>query len=405
MNICILTTTYPRHEQDYAGAFILGQARELATRGHTVHVIVPNDPETRTARDELREGIHIHRFHYWLPHRWERLCFGAGIPENFRRNRLLAIQLPFLILGFIIRALPFAHKSDIIHGHWTFAGLAAVLLGRLARKPVAITIYGADALASILGGLNRLIVRQADTVIAISEFTHDALASTVPDLDATIIPFGLNGEKVAPAAFDRTAFRQAYGFGADDHLVLSVGRLIERKGFHVLIEAMQNLSADLAAQLVIGGVGPEHDALQALVNRFGLQGRVHLLGYIDDDTLAQWYAAADVFVLPAVLDSSGDTEGLGMVLVEAMANGTPVIASDVGGITDIVIDGQTGLLAPPGDAMALAERIAVALANSELRAGLIKGAQQHVEQVFSWSVIGDQLTEGYEPLVESSTQH
>lgn len=375
----------------------------MAARGHTVHVIVPNDPETCLEQDELRDGVNIHRFHYWIPHRWERLCFGAGIPENFRRNRLLAVQLPFLILAFVIRALPYVRRSNLVHGHWTFAGLVAVLVGRLARKPVAITIYGADALASILGGLNRLIVRQADTVIVISKFTHDVLASTVPDLEATIIPFGVNDEKVAPHGFDSVAFRQTYDFRPDDYLILSVGRLVERKGFHVLIEAMQYMPADVTPQLIIGGVGPEQEALQALAERLGLQDCVHLLGYIDDDNLAQWYAAADVFVLPAVLDSSGDTEGLGMVLVEAMANGTPVIASDVGGITDIVIDGQTGLLVPPGDAVALAERIIAALTDHDLRAAIIDGAYQHVEHVFSWNVIGDRLMTCYEPLGGSST--
>lgn len=402
MNVCILTTTFPRHERDYLGSFILGQARELAEQGSTVHVFVPHDPTLETLDDTTVDGVHVHRFHYWVPHRWEKLCYGAGIPENFRRNRLLAVQLPALIAAFILRALPFVRDCDIVHGHWSFAGVAAWVVGRLTGKKVVVTMHGAEALSQLLAPVNRLLVRHTDAIVVNSTFTRQALIGQSPDADPIVIPFGINPEKIALSNIDHADLRASVGIDSDTLIVLAVGRLVERKGFHVLIEAASLLSPDLQARVVIGGQGPEREALQRRIEELGVSDRVDLLGYIDDRDLAGWYATADVFVLPAVADSSGDTEGLGMVLIEAMANETPVVASDIGGIVDIVEHDQTGLLVPAADAQKLAEQIERILRNSTLRNRLALGATQKVEEQFSWKEIGERLIACYGAILRNS---
>jgi glycosyltransferase involved in cell wall biosynthesis len=397
MNICVLTTTYPRYPGDHQGSFILGQVNALSRAGHRLEVIAPRDPTaSASSYDALEDNIGIHRFDYWLPARRQSLCYGAGIPENFRRNRLVALQLPTLLAAFVRRALPFVRRCDIVHGHWSFGGLAALWAGRLARKPVVITLHGAEVLHPTLRPVNRYLVKRADGVVVNSRFTHDTLRQHIPDAHPTIIPFGVNEEKVAPPGFDRAAFRAAAGVGQEAVVLLAVGRLVERKGFHVLIEATARLSPERPVLTLIGGSGPESGALQAQIDALEVGERARLLGRLDDDDLAKWYAAADVFVLPAVVDSSGDTEGLGVVLLEAMANDTPVIASRTGGITDIVRHDETGLLAAPGDPADLAEKISMLLDDADVYARIQRGARSHMESEFSWETITQHLVGCYE---------
>jgi glycosyltransferase involved in cell wall biosynthesis len=397
MNICVLTTTYPRYPGDHQGSFIVGQASALGRAGHYLEVIVPRDPTTtESAYDEFENNVGVHRFDYWLPARRQSLCYGAGIPENFRRNRLVALQVPTLLATFVARALPFARECDIVHGHWSFGGLAALWAGRLTHKPVILTLHGAEVLHPVLRPVNRYLIKRVDGVVVNSRFTRDTLLHHIPDAQPTIIPFGVNKEKLAPPGFDRAAFRAAAGVGPETVVLLAVGRLVERKGFHVLIEAAAHLSPDRPVLTLIGGSGPESGALQAQIEAAGLNERVRLLGRVEDDDLAKWYAAADVFVLPAVVDSSGDTEGLGVVMLEAMANDTPVIASRTGGITDIVRHGETGLLATPGDPADLAAQIDLLLSDREVYTRVQRGAQEHMAREFSWEAITRRLLDCYQ---------
>jgi phosphatidyl-myo-inositol dimannoside synthase len=128
-----------------------------------------------------------------------------------------------------------------------------------------------------------------------------------------------------------------------------------------------------------------------------------MLGFVADGDLAQWYAAADIFALPAVVDSSGDTEGLGVVLLEAMANGTPVVASRTGGIADIVKHGETGLLAEPGNAADLAAQIRRLMADKALRARLIDSGTKLVNDQFSWRAVNQSLLAVYNRVLNSGS--
>ncbi len=396
MNICILATTYPRYAGDYLGSFIAGQAHALAQAGHTVHVIAPRDVTVDCLREEHDRGVHIHRFDYWFPRRWQALCYGAGIPENFRRNRLVALQVPALIMAFVWRALPLVRHCDVVHGHWSFGGLAALIVGGLAHKPVVVTVYGAEALSGVLRPLNRYIAERADGLIVISRFTRDVVRRYASSAIPKVIPFGVNPEKIAPPDFDQAAFRHASGTEPDDRVVLAVGRLVERKGFHVLVEAVSRLPDARKVRVFIGGSGPERQALQARIAAFNLADRVKLLGRLEDDELAKWYAAADVFVLPSIVDSTGDTEGLGMVLLEAIANGTPVIASRTGGITDIVRHNETGLLARPGDPDDLAAQLDKLPGDRQLYERLRVAAKRNLDERFSWETLTGSLCNLYE---------
>ena len=169
-----------------------------------------------------------------------------------------------------------------------------------------------------------------------------------------------------------------------DRTVLFVGRLAERKGVRYLLDAVATLPRTVVARAVIIGDGPERPALEAQVRSLGLDDRVVFRGWVSPDDLDRAYATADVFVLPAVVDARGDTEGLGMVLLEAMAYRVPVVSTPLGGITDIVEQDRTGLLVPPNDAPALAAAIERLATDPARAARLALTAQEFARDHFGW---------------------
>jgi glycosyltransferase involved in cell wall biosynthesis len=181
--------------------------------------------------------------------------------------------------------------------------------------------------------------------------------------------------------------------------VLFVGRLVERKGVSHLVDAVSLLRSGVDVRLVIVGDGPERARIESRVREQGLDGRVAVRGRVSEAELQAAYAAADAFVLPAVMDRRGDTEGLGVVLLEAMNHRVPVIASAIGGITDIVEDGVSGLLVPPGDATALAAALERLARVPDLSVSLGDAGYRRLHERFSWEAISRRWVEVYNAAV------
>jgi glycosyltransferase involved in cell wall biosynthesis len=213
-------------------------------------------------------------------------------------------------------------------------------------------------------------------VVAISSATADALRSIAP-VPVEVIPYSLP----IPASPERVRPR------GETFQILFVGRLIERKGVHVLLRAVAQLPPGRGVQVLVCGDGPEREALERLAETLGLAGRCTFAGRVSDERLRQEYADADAFVLPAVVDARGDSEGLGVVLLEAMNSRVPVVASAVGGITDIVEDEVTGLLVPQADERALAEALGRLARDDAFAARLGEAGYRRLRTEFSWDAI------------------
>jgi glycosyltransferase involved in cell wall biosynthesis len=189
----------------------------------------------------------------------------------------------------------------------------------------------------------------------------------------------------------------------DGFRILFVGRLVERKGVSHLVEAVRRLPARLDARLDIVGDGPERAHLASIIERDGLGGRVVLRGRVPQGELEAAYDAAQVVVLPSIVDARSDTEGLGVVLLEAMSRRVPVIGSALGGITDIIVDGQTGILVPPGDAAALSTAIAQLADDRPLAERLGDAGYHHAHTNFSWDAIVQRWEECYAAAARTRT--
>lgn len=393
--VLMMASTYPRHEGDAEPRFIADLAMQLVKQGIEVHVLVPH--AKGLPLHEVMDGVSVYRFVYALP-ALESLAYEGGILSRLKAARWRYLLVPFFLLAQLawVLVLHGRFRYRLLHAHWLVPqGVVAVLCKRLLfwqRLPVLLTSHGGDLFALQGGILNRLkgwVIRHADALTVVSEAMRQHVVAHWPALDVQVLPMGVDFEQ---------------RFVVDDsrprNSIIYVGRLVEKKGVHVLLDAFALLAARRleCPQLVIVGDGPDRPMLQSRCHALGLGERVLFMGALPQTRLAGVYARAILAVMPSVVARDGDQEGLGLVAVEAMGCGVPVLASDLPAVRDAVIDGQTGRLFPAGDHEALAALMATLLDDPDARDRLTVQARQHAVSRFGWANVAGAYAGIYEDL-------
>jgi glycosyltransferase involved in cell wall biosynthesis len=378
-------TAFPRSPDDVIVPWLVALLKRLQAAGHEVEVFTS---AYRGGGGDAFDGIPVHRFRYFAA-RWEDLTHDEATPDRMRRSLRYRVLPLFYVLGGLwgIRRLTRRRQFDVIHVHWPVPHALFGWLGRRsskARPRLVTSWYGVElrwVQSSLpwLRGFVRWALRISDAIVAISSYTAREIARFAK-LPVEVIPYTL---PFAESAAGRGAIEGA----RDAFQVLFVGRLVERKGVTHLIEAVRRLPAELRGRLVVIGDGPERAALETQARAAGLADRVVIRGRVSDAELRAAYAASDALVLPSILDARGDTEGLGVVLLEAMSYRVPVVASDIGGITDIVEHDRSGLLVPPADPARLAGALERLARDPALAARLGAAGEQRVRSAFGWPEI------------------
>ncbi|MFJ8666186.1 glycosyltransferase [Streptomyces sp. NPDC093600] len=358
-------------------------AGALADRGHRVTVYTRRDDPDLPDRTPLRPGVEVHH----VP---------AGPPERISKDELLPYMREF---GRYLAGQWRARAPDAVHSHFWMSGLAALWATRETPIPLLHTYHA-------LGTVKRRNQGRADTspparvacetdvgtgcdrVIATCRDEVDELAAMgVPRGKVDIVPCGVDPEVFRPDG--PVAPR-----GAHPHRLLQLGRLVPRKGAAVSIAALARLRT--AELLVVGGPppdrldgDPEVRRLRALAARAGVADRVRFLGGVPTADVPALMRSADVVLCPA------DYEPFGIVPLEAMACGRPVVASAVGGQLDTVADGVNGLLVPPKDPAALAAAVTVILADPALRTAYGKAGRRRVLERFCWPRVASATEASY----------
>ncbi|MGO2632286.1 MAG: glycosyltransferase family 4 protein [Galactobacter sp.] len=226
----------------------------------------------------------------------------------------------------------------------------------------------------------RAKLRDAGAVVTVSDFNLDFLHSTYGEAAESTVRI-YNG--IALERFPFTAPELKADTDSSDPVVISVGRLVEKKGFDTLIDAAAILrERGVRARFEIVGSGALRDALAAQIGALGLEDRVDLIGALPQDRMREKVAAATVFAAPCRVGQDGNRDGLPTVLLEAMALGTPCVSTPVTGIPEAVIPGDTGVLVEPDDAEALADALQSLLSDRQLRAGYATSARSLIEAQF-----------------------
>lgn len=398
IKVSFLTQVFVRHPNDTIAPFLFIISKTLSSLGVQVSVVCPHDKGLM--RREVIEGIEITRFKY-APEKYEILAYRGVMHELVLKKALNLFIFLIFILSFTFEAIKFVRKndSDIIHSHWWIpTGLVGVIIARLTGKPLVITSHGTDIF--ILGKfvrmkfLARWVFNQAKMITVVSNALKKRL---IDDLHIShekikVIPMPVDLERFYPLKMEKTID------------ILCIGRLIERKGIDILVNAVEKLkSYNEGIKTVIIGTGPEKGRLLNMIKEKCLENNVNFIDTVPNDELIQYYNLSKVFVLPTITDWKGETEGLGVVLLEALSCKTPVVGTDTGGIPDIVKNNETGLLVKEKDVDGLADAIQKLLDDKKLREKIAEKGYEYARTMFNPKKISSEFLDVYNDLIISKS--
>lgn len=325
--VLFITTAYPAHESDPRGQHVRRLAEHIAGLGMDLSVLAPTLPGAESS--EVLGGVHIYRFRY-SPLGREQLAKGvAGIVPNLRAKPHLVAQLPLFMAQMTRHASAMAGDFDLIHAHWVYpTGWVARRIRRRLGIPVVVTAHGGDVNAAAnnaaLGRLVKSVGNSVDRVLAVSDDLVTKLKRIgVDNGNVMLSPLGVDLPPLPPRPRDTSA------------RVVFVGSLIHRKGVDVLLRALESVP-EAAVQVEVVGAGPERAKLESYAAERGLP--VHFVGSVAPADVAGRLQNADVFVLPS------RSEGRPVAVMEAMAEGLAIVASDIPGNRELIDDSQNGLL-------------------------------------------------------------
>ncbi len=393
----VTATTFPRWKDDTEPAFVFALSSLLAKKGYKIVVLAPHYPGAK--KFEIMGQLKVYRFPYFYPTKLERLCYDGGILENMKKSFLAKVQVPFLLLSeyFHIVKIIKKEKIDFIHAHWIVPqGFLAALIRKFYKIPYITTAHAGDVFPLRKSSMKKIAafaLNNASFITANSSFTRNSILMISNSKNIEVIPMGVDLTDFNPKKKD-SSIRKKYGI--QNEFLLFVGRLAEKKGVEYLIKAMPDVLNKLPnAKLLIVGDGSEKEKLTNLTNELNLKNNVIFAGKIKNDDLPKLYATADVFVGPSIVTEKGDTEGLGVVFLEAIASGTCVIGTNVGGIPDIIKTNETGILVEEKNPAQLASAIIIMLKNKKLQTKLKKNALNHIKKTYSWEVVAEKFFKLY----------
>jgi len=387
MRIGVLTTSFPRFDGDVAGSFVLESCKALIARGHQIDVLAPEsaDADAGLTVTDLR----VHPIAYLRPRSWQRTFYRAGVPDNLRDDPRAWLGLAPFSTQLAIQTALHAQRWDAVISHWALpCALAATLRPRRCRHLSVLHSADVHALTRLpaRGLLASAVVASADHHWFTSHALRDKFATCLSPTrrgllldNSTCRPMGVE----SPPVLDTRAILRAR-LGLSTFTAVMLGRLVPVKGVEHAIAAIVGTNA----QLVIIGDGPERERLQALAAPLGAQ--VRFLGVITGRAKHEWLSAADVLLVPSVVLSSGRSEGVPTVALEAMSHGCPVIASNVGGISELIQHDSNGWLLPAADVGAIRNAVQSLIDAPSVRARLGVNAEAsarpqhwpHVAQVW-----------------------
>lgn len=388
-NVLLITSTFPGGPHDNQVPWLALLLRQLKKKGINFTVYAPS---YRGLGSHNYYSIPVIRFRY-APVPFEILTHGEGAVFKLRQKPwLFVVSFFYLIFGIIgIIRMYSRSKFDIVHVHWPFPnGIFGIIAKKLFHAKLVLTFHGAEF--SLLRRLPlgakilKFILRNSDKVIANSSFTKKMIQSIEP-VEVSVIPFS---SAVAVGKIQNTRTHPP----KNKYKVLFIGRLIERKGISFLIDAADILrKKNIPVFLDIVGNGPLDSQIKRHIGRLKLNNFVKLHQGVSETSLSQFYENCDVFVLPAIIDKWGDTEGLGVVLIEAMSFGKPVVASNVGGIPGIVKHNENGLLVEEKNPQVLANALQTFFDQPTLRKKFGEKGLVYVEKYYNWkNIINNTIT-------------
>jgi glycosyltransferase involved in cell wall biosynthesis len=383
-----LTSTFPRWKNDPEPAFVYELNRRLKNC-FDITVLTPRTPGSQDK--EIMEGLKVIRYPYFF-RSWENIAsHSGGILNQLRVNPFNFLVIPFFLSGQLwatIRLLR-QERFDVIHAHWIIPqGLIAAIAMMFVKYsiPMVSTSHGGDLYAlkgKLFQKLRLWVIKKSRVLTVVSRAMKDILLDTgICSANIRVISMGVDFKNRFVSVSNKTRSSRE---------LLFVGRLVKKKGLNVLIKAMPIvLDKYPDVHLTVVGSGTLMYNLLKQCKTLGISNKINFIGSKPQSILPDLYQKASLAIFP-----SRGQEGLGLVVLEAIGCGCPVIASDLPAIRGIVVHEKTGLVVPPGNPEALADTILFALQHSEKMEKMADQALKSVVQRFDWDVV----TEKYERLL------
>lgn len=400
LKILVLATTFPRWKDDTTPKFVANLSKEIQENDNDIIVLSPQHPDSKAR--EVMSGMKIYRYPYFYPKKYQKLREGSTV-EKVRQSHLVKLQIPLMMISLFIHTIWLWRKEDIdvIHSHWILPnGIIGSVMNHLFQVPHVMTIHAGGVLMlrkiPFSSSFATYTFKYADGIAPVSEYIKDTYMDLV-DTDAItsskkvlVQPMGTYTEVFDD--FSRQSIRSEKDLD-DKILGLFVGRLAKKKGIEYLLRAINLLEEERKdLQVIIVGTGPLKEELRSWVRERDLEDDVEFTDWISEEDLNELYVCADFVIVPSIETESGDTEGMPTVIAEAFASGNPVIATDVGGISDVVEDGQNGYIVPEKRPDELAKKIALLINGKHLREELSTEALDTAQKL-DWEHCGTVYTQ------------
>jgi glycosyltransferase involved in cell wall biosynthesis len=343
MKVLFLAHSYPRFATDPVGSFVLRLAVALRGQGIEVEVLAPSAPGL--AGEEQFEDVPVHRFRY-APGGFENLAYTGTMRDQVRGSLAAKLWLGSFLAAQAAAAVRLRRRFEarLVHAHWWFpGGLVGTALKDWWGTPLVTTMHGSDVRVAQSSALARplfqYVMSNSDSVTTVSRWLADETQGLVPSTRPLVAPMPIKPDLFYPPDTSRAA-----------NTLLFVGKLNRQKGIEYLLRALALMRHKPTVDVVVG-VGSAPEDVRALAETQGVAGQLRWHPLLPQAELAERYRHATALVMPA------SDEGLGLVAAEALLCETPVVAFASGGLLDLIDHDQTGLLAPAGDAAALARAV------------------------------------------------
>ena len=387
MRILMLSWEYPPRIIGGISRVVHDLAQRLGAQGNEVHIVTCLDQGA--PEEEVDKYVHVHRVRSY---------------ELSTMNFIdWVLQLNFVILERCISLVCRTGRFDIIHAHDWIVAFAARVLKASYGIPLISTIHATEwgrnwgihnEVQRYISSVEWWLTYESWKVIVNSCYMYNEVSQVfhLPPDKIRIIPNGVDLDKFRGYERDND-FRRNYA-ADNEKIVFFVGRLVNEKGAHILLDAMPRILAYFSeVKLVITGKGPQMDFLRDKAASMGIKDKVYFTGYISDDNLSRLYMCVDVAVFPSLY------EPFGIVVLESMVAGVPVVVSDVGGIGEIVEHGIDGMKAYPGNPGSLADSILEILHNPVKAEDMKARALEKLRRQYDWSQISEQSLKTYEEVL------
>ncbi len=367
MKICIVSSWLPSKRRPNFAPFVYNFAESLAKYGLDISVLTPSE-----------EG--------------EESVTCEGLMTIYRVNSRSPI---FSILRLVLKT-----KPDIIHVQApNFFSCHAIPVAKLTRIPIIATVHRAEVapVSNQISIIRKHALARFNRIVAVSNHTKSLAINAGVEASKISVIYNSCDESVFFYGKDKGLQRKKHNFGSGDNIILFVGNLIKRKGLSSLIESLNTLRNKMSDFIVIiVGQGEDLQELKSMVNKYGLNSHVKFYGRVPKTTLSELYTAADVFVLPST------SEGHSVALLEAMASGLPIVASDIQGNRESVEDGVNGFLFRTGSSENLAEKLEIILSDSKLKKMISDKSYEAYIQKFSTKIQIDNYLKIYNSLMKEA---